>query len=188
EALLQKSKADLVKAKAAFESHAGAAKRRAGPRKEIASLRKSFERTQAQTNRDEAKAAQLQEVLHAAETSLSHTNIVSPLDGMVLARNVELGQPVAASSEKPLFVIAADLSLIHIDARIGAKDIGEIMLGSKAMFTVDVFPNRQFSGTVTQIRLSPDEHAATTGVVITAPNPDLLLKPGMAATIRITTK
>lgn len=188
EARLEKDKAHLAQAKAAFESHAGAAKRRAGPRKEIARLRKSFERTQAQTNRDEAKAAQLQEVLHAAETSLSHTNIVSPLDGMVLARNIELGQPVAASSEKPLFVIAADLSLIHIDAKIGAKDIGEIVLGSKATFTVDVFPNRQFSGTVTQIRLSPDEHAASTGVVITAPNPDFLLKPGMPATIRITTK
>jgi HlyD family secretion protein len=188
EARLEKDKADLSQAKAAFESHTGAAKRRAGSPKEIGRLRKSFERAQALTNRDEAKAAQLQEALHAAETSLSHTNIVSPLDGTVVGRNVELGQTVAASSETPLFVIAADVSLIYIDAKISAKDIGEIMVGSKATFTVDVFPNRQFSGTVTQIRLSPDEHAATTGVVITAPNPDLLLKPGMPATIRIMTK
>ena len=188
EARLEKDKADLSQAKAAFESHTGAAKRRASSRKEIDRSRNSFERVQAQTNRDEAKAAQLQEALHAAETSLSHTNIVSPLDGMVLVRNVQLGQPIAANSETPLFVIAADLSLIHIDAKISAKDVGEDMLGSKATFTVDVFPNRQFSGTVTQIRLSPDEHAATTGIVITGSNPDLLLKPGMPATIRITTK
>lgn len=188
EARLEKDKADLSQAKAAFESPTGAAKPRAGSRKEIDRLRKSFERAQAQTNRDEAKAAQLQEALHAAETSLSHTNIVSPLDGMVLARNVELGQPVAANSETALFVITADLSLIHIDAKISAKDVGEDMLGSKATFTVDVFPNRQFSGTVTQIRLSPDEHAATTGIVVTASNPDVLLRPGMPATIRITTK
>jgi HlyD family secretion protein len=135
EARLEKDKADLAQAKAAFESHAGAAKRRAGSRKEIDRFRKSFERAQARTNRDEAKAAQLQEALHAAETSLSHTNIVSPLDGMVLARNVELGQTVAASSETSLFIISADLSLIHIDAKISAKDIGEITFGSKATFT-----------------------------------------------------
>jgi HlyD family secretion protein len=187
EARLEKDKADLSQAKAAFESHTGAAKRRASSRKEINRLRKSFERAQAQMNRDEAKTVQLQEALHAAETSLNHTNIVSPLDGTVVARNVELGQTVAASSETPLFVIAADLSLIHIDAKISAKDIGEIMVGSKATFTVDVLPNRQFSGNVSQIRSSPDERAATT-VVITAPNPDFLLKPGMPATIRITTK
>jgi multidrug resistance efflux pump len=135
EARLEKDKADLAQAKAAFESHAGAAKRRAGSRKEIDRFRKSFERAQARTNRDEAKAAQLQEALHAAKTSLSHTNIVSPLDGMVLARNVELGQTVAASSETSLFIISADLSLIHIDAKISAKDIGEITFGSKATFT-----------------------------------------------------
>ena len=105
-----------------------------------------------------------------------------------MSRNVELGQTVMAGSETPpLFVIAADLSLVHIDATISAKDSGEVKPGDKATFTVEAFPNRQFSGTVTQIRPSPqtDEHAATTDVVISAPNPDLLLKPGMAATIRI---
>jgi HlyD family secretion protein len=70
---------------------------------------------------------------------------------------------------------------------INAKDMGEIVLGSKATFTVAAFPNRQFSGTVSQIRPAPqtDEHAVTTEIVVSVPNPDLLLKPGMQATIRI---
>jgi HlyD family secretion protein len=106
----------------------------------------------------------------------------------VVSRNVEMGQTVAADLETPpLFVIAADPTLTHIDAIISAKDIGDVKLGDKATFTVEAFPNRPFSSTVTQIRLSTQtyEHAATTDVVISAPNPDLLLEPGMAATIRI---
>jgi HlyD family secretion protein len=181
-------KADLAQAKAAFESHEALAKRPAIPRKAIDKSRKAFERAQTQTKRDEARVVQLQAALHAAETNLGYTNIASPIDGTVVSRNVEMGQTVAAGSETaPLFVIAADLTLTHIDAIIGAKDIGEVKLGDKATFTVEAFPNRQFSGTVTQIRPSPqtDEHVATYDVVISAPNPDLLLKPGMAATIRI---
>jgi HlyD family secretion protein len=112
----------------------------------------------------------------------------SAIDGTVVSRNLEKGQTVAADSETPpIFVIAADLTLTHIDATISAKDSGEVKLGDKATFTVEAFPNRTFSGAVTQIRPSPQthEHVATYDVVISAPNPDLLLKPGMAAMIRI---
>ena len=129
----------------------------------------------------------LQAALHAAETNLSYTDIVSPVDGTVVSRNLEMGQTVAAHKTPPLFVIAADLTLTRIDAIISAKESGEIKPGDKVTFTVEAFPNRTFSGAVTQIRPSRqiDEHASTTGVVISAPNPDRLLKPGMAATIRI---
>jgi HlyD family secretion protein len=138
------------------------------------------------SERDEARVAQLQAALHAVETNLGYTDIVSPIDGTVVSRNVESGQTVAADSP-PLFVIAADLTLTHIDVTISAKDSREIKLGDKATFTVEAFPNRTFSGTVTQIRPSPqtNEHVASYDVVISAPNPDLLLEPGMAATIRI---
>jgi HlyD family secretion protein len=98
-----------------------------------------------------------------------------------------MGQMVAAdSATPPHFVIAADLTLTHIDATISAKDSGEVKLGDKATFTVAAYPNRTFSGTVTHIQPSPQalDHAATY-VVISTPNPDLLLEPGMAATIRI---
>ena len=94
-----------------------------------------------------------------------------------------MGQTVSADSETlPLFVIAADLTLTHIDAIISAKDIGDVKLGDKVTFTVEAFPNRPFPGAVMQIRPSPQpyEHVATYDVVISAPNPD-----GMAATIRI---
>jgi cytochrome o ubiquinol oxidase subunit IV len=191
EAQLEKDKADLAKAKAAFESRSGAAKRGASSRKEIDRLRKSFESAQAQTNRDESKIAELQAALHAAETNLGHTDIVSPVDGVVLARNVELGQTVAANSDAPpLFVIAADLSFVHIEATLGADDSRKVTPGGKVSFTVEAIPNHLFVGTVTQIRPSQqnNEQAATTNVVITAPNPDLLLKPGMPAKIRMMTE
>jgi HlyD family secretion protein len=186
EARLEKDKADLAQAKAAFESHA--AKRPAISRKAIDKSRKSFERAQTQTKRDETRVAPLQAALHAAETNLGYTDIVSPIDGTVVSRNLEMGQIVAADSETPpLFVIAGDLNLTHIDAIISAKDSGEVKLGDKVTFTVEAFPNRTFSGAVTQIRPSRQAYAPVTtyDVVISAPKPDHLLEPGMAATIRI---
>ncbi|MGQ0444753.1 MAG: efflux RND transporter periplasmic adaptor subunit [Beijerinckiaceae bacterium] len=190
EARLEKDKADLAKANAAIESHEARAKRQSGSRKTIDRLRKSFERTQALANRDEARVAELQAALHAAETNLGFTDIVSPIDGTVVSRNVEPGQTVLANESPPLFVIAADPSLIHIDATISAKVGGEVKPGDKVTFSVEAFPNRPFSGVVTQIRPSPqtNKNAATYDVVISAPNPDLLLEPGMAATIRIATE
>ncbi|MGH6813946.1 MAG: efflux RND transporter periplasmic adaptor subunit, partial [Methylocella sp.] len=187
-ARLEKDKANLAQAKAAFESHEALPKRPAISRKAIDKSRKAFERAQTQIKRDEARVAELQAALHAAEINLGYTDIVSPIDGTVISRNVELGQTVVADSERPpLFVIAADLTLTHIDAIISSKDIGDVKLGDKVTFTVEAFPNRTFSGTVTQIRPSPQTyaHVATYDVVIGAPNPGLLLEPGMAATIRI---
>jgi cytochrome o ubiquinol oxidase subunit IV len=189
EARLEKDKAVLAQAKAAFESHEAPAKRPAISRKAIDKSRKAFERAQTQTKRAEARVAQLHAALHAAETNLGFTDIVSPIDGTVVSRNVEMGQTVAADSPR-LFVVAADLTLTHIDAIVSAEDIGEVKLGDKATFTVEAFPNRTFSGAVMQIRPSPQtyEHVATYDVVISAPNPDLLLEPGMAATISIVIK
>jgi len=188
EARLEKDKADLAHAKAAFESHEAPAKRRTSSPKAIDKSRKAFERAQTQTERDEARVAELQAALHAAETNLSETDIVSPIDGTVVSRSVEVGQTVATDSETPpLFVIAADPTLTHIDAIISAKDSSEVKLGDIVSFTVEAYPNRKFSGTVTQIRPSAQTHepAATYDIVISAPNTDLLLESGMAATIRI---
>jgi HlyD family secretion protein len=187
-ARLEKDKADLAQAKAAVERQEALAKRRAISRKAIDKSRKAFERAQSQTKRDEARVAELQAALHAAETNLGYTDIVSPIDGTVVSRNVEVGQRVAADSETPpLFVIAADLTLTHIDAIISERDIGEVKLGDKASISVASFPNHLFTGEVTQIRHSPQTHedVATYDVVISAPNPDLLLEAGMTATIRI---
>ncbi|HVA13908.1 MAG TPA: efflux RND transporter periplasmic adaptor subunit, partial [Stellaceae bacterium] len=103
-------------------------------------------------------------------------------------RDVEIGQTVAANLEMPpLFLIAADLTVIHVGANVGEKDISEVKPGDKASFTVEAFPNRLFTGEVTQIRPSPQsiKPAPTYDIVIRAPNPDLLLEPGMIATTSI---
>jgi cytochrome o ubiquinol oxidase subunit IV len=187
EVQLEKDKAKLALAKSALEHQEALAKRRAISRRVLDKSRKSFERAQAETERAEAKVAGLQAALRAAETSLGSTDIVLPFDGTVVSRNVELGQTVKAGSKTPLFVIAEDPTSIHIDTTISAKDSAGVRLGSKATFTVPAFPKRQFFGTVTQVRPSrqTNEPATTTEAVISAPNPDRLLKPGMPATIRI---
>jgi HlyD family secretion protein len=105
----------------------------------------------------------------------------------VVSRNVELDQTVAVGAETPLFLVAADLTVMQVNANLSEKDIGEIRLGDNAAVTVQAFPNRSFAGEVTQIGRSPTtiQNVLTYNAVVSVPNPDLLLKPGMSATIRI---
>jgi RND family efflux transporter MFP subunit len=184
----EKDKTDLAHAKAAFERHEARSKRRAISRKALDNSHRTYEQAQTQTKLDEATVAELQAALHAAETNLGDTDIVSPIDGTVVSRNVAIGQIVAVGSETaPLFLVAADLTVLHVDANVRKNDIGEVNLGDKATFTVGPFANRLFAGEVTQIGPSPQtiENVVTYDVVITASNPDLLVEPGMTATIRI---
>ncbi len=137
---------------------------------------------------DEATVAELQAALHAAETNLGDTDIIAPIDGTIVSRNGKIGQTVAAGAETPpLFLIAADLSVMQVNGKVSEDAVGEIKLGDKASFTVNSFPDRSFSGEVTHIGPSPQtiQNAATYDVVITASNPELLLKPGMTAAIKI---
>jgi RND family efflux transporter MFP subunit len=185
---LEADKAELDRARRALESHEAQAKHGASSKKAVNKSRKSFERAQTQTTRDEASVAAFQAAVNIAETNLASTDIVSPLDGKVLSRNVERRQAVTPDAETPpLFVIAADLALTNIDVIVSAKDAGEVKLGDKATFTVEDFPNRFFYGAVTQIRPSPQnsQNVSNYHVFISAPNPDLLLRPGMAATVKI---
>ena len=185
---LQKDKADLAHKKAAFERHEALSKRRAVSRKALDNSRRAYEQAQTQTKLDEATITQLQAALHAAENNLGYTNIVSPIDGTVVSRNVAIGQMVAAGSETaPLFLVAADLTVIRVDANVSENDTSEVKLGDKATFTVNSFPNRPFAGEVTQIgpSLQAIQNLVTYDVVITASNPDRLLEPGMTTTIKI---
>ena len=187
-ARVENDKANLAQAQEAFEHTQIRAKRRAITRKALDNSRKAHEQAQTQIKRDEATVAQLETALHAAEIKLGDTEIVSPIDGTVVSRNVEVGQTVASGSETPpLFLVAADLTVIHVDANAVEKDIGEVKPGDKASFTVEAYPNRRFAGEVTQVRPSPPtiENVATYDVVISAPNLDVLLEPGMMATISI---
>jgi RND family efflux transporter MFP subunit len=152
----EKDKADLAQAKAAFEHYEALAKRRAISQKAIEKARKAYEQAQARTKREEATIGQLQAALDTAEIDLGSTEVVSPNDGVVLSRNVKMGQTVAGGSEtSPLFLVAADLTVIHVDAEVSEKDIGEVKQGDKATFTVEAFPNRPFAGEVAQIRQLP---------------------------------
>ena len=104
------------------------------PEKRLTNSRKAYEQAQTQIKRDEATVAQLETALHAAEINLGDTEIVSPIDGTVVSRNVEVGQTVAAGSETPpLFLVAADLTVIHVDANVGEKDIGEVKPGGQGL-------------------------------------------------------
>lgn len=116
--------------------------------------------------------------------NLSYARIYSPIDGTVLDRAVEVGQTVAASFNTPtLFTIANDLTQMRVEAKVDEADIGQLVNGQRVEFTVDAFPARKFSGNVTEIRLQPvtSNNVVTYTVVIGAPNPENILKPGMTA-------
>jgi HlyD family secretion protein len=126
-----------------------------------------------------------------AQKNLSYSDIYSPIDGVVLNRNVSIGQTVAASFSTPtLFIIAKDITKMEVEANVDEADIGDVKAGNRASFTVDAFINDQFGGKVTEIRLHPTVSANVVNytTIINAPNDDMKLKPGMTANIIIYTK
>jgi len=150
--------------------------------------RSDYEEAAAQVELDKATIEQRQAALNGAEINLAYTNIVSPVNGTVVARNITTGQTVAASFQTPtLFLIATDLTSMQVDVNVSESDIGGVAGGDRATFTVEAFPNRVFEGQVTQVRQAPQtvQNVVTYDVVIGASNPELLLKPGMTATVRI---
>ena len=188
EVRLEKEKRDFAHAKAAFERASWRSKRRAISRKALDNSRRAYEQTQRQMKLDGATFAELEAALHAGEINLGYTDIASPIDGAVVSRNAAIGETVPAGSEMaPLFLVAADLTVIRVDANVSKNDIDELKLGDNASFTVKSFPNRPFTGEVTQIGPSPqtNQNTLANDIVITASNPELLLKPGMTATIKI---
>ncbi|MCR5395695.1 MAG: efflux RND transporter periplasmic adaptor subunit [Bacteroidales bacterium] len=141
---------------------------------------------------DQAKAAcQAQQLsVDEAKTNLGYATITSPIDGVILSREVEQGQTVAASMTTPtLFIIAQDLTDMRVIADVDEADIGGVKEGQRVTFTVDAYPNDTFEGTVTQVRqeATTESNVVTYEVVIAAPNPDLKLKPGLTASVNIYT-
>ncbi|WP_246703423.1 efflux RND transporter periplasmic adaptor subunit [Rhizobium sp. P28RR-XV] len=144
----------------------------------------------AQVGVDQATIEQRKAALSAARINLDYTNIKSPVDGVVVSRNVTQGQTVAASFQTPtLFLIATDLTRMQVDTNISESDIGGLKNGQAATFTVDAFPDRVLNGIVTQIRQSPQtvQNVVTFDAVVTIDNADLRLKPGMTASLNIVT-
>ncbi len=131
-----------------------------------------------------------QESVNKAQTNLNYATITSPIDGIVISKDVEEGQTVASSFETPtLFTIAKDLTDMRVIADVDEADIGSVREGQRVTFTVDAYPNETFSGTVTQVRqnATTTDNVVTYEVAISAPNPDLKLKPGLTANVTIYT-
>ena len=154
----------------------------------LAGSRAAVNMADADIAQAEAQVAQKEANLNIAETDLKNTVIRSPVDGVVIARSIDVGQTVAASLQAPtLFTIAQDLRQMQVEASIDEADIGQIMPGQRAAFTVDSFAGREFEGNVTQVRKAPLEvqNVVTYTVVISAANEDLRLLPGMTANVQI---
>lgn len=187
-AQLLKDQAALAYAKVNNERNAMLVKSNAVSQDAADNARSNFEQAQAQLAYDQATIEQRQAELDAAQVNLDYTNIVSPVDGTVVSRNITIGQTVAASFQTPtLFLIASDLTRMQVDTNVSEGDIGGIKLDDKVLFSVDAFPNRTFEGKVTQIRQSPQtvQNVVTYDVVVSVDNKDLALKPGMTAAARV---
>jgi HlyD family secretion protein len=149
-----------------------------------------YHQGQAQVLLDRATIQQREAELAGAQVNLDYTNIISPVDGTVVSRNVTQGQTVAASLQTPtLFLIATDLTKMEVDTNVSESDIGTVKEKNPATFTVDAYPGHPFEGSVVQVRQAPQtlQNVVTFDVVVGVANPDLLLMPGMTATTRITT-
>ncbi len=187
-AQLAKDEANLTYAKLALGRAATLLPTHAVSQDAYDSAKSTYDQALAQITFDEATVQQRQASLDAAQVNLDYTDIVSPVDGTVVSRNVTMGQTVAASFQTPtLFLIATDLERMQVDANVSESDIGGIKLGNKASFTVDAYPKRTFEGTVSQVRQSPQtvQNVVTYDIVISVSNSDLTLMPGMTAASRI---
>ena len=149
-----------------------------------------FESARLQYEQSKQQVAQSRESVQRAQTNLGYATITSPIDGVVLSKAVEEGQTVAASFNTPeLFTIAQDLTNMRVIADIDEADIGGVKEGQRVTFTVDAFPDDKFEGAVTQVRqqATTESNVVTYEVVISAPNNDLKLKPGLTANVTIFT-
>src|SRR5205814_2688116 len=149
----------------------------------------AVQQSQAQVQAAEAQVQQATAALQLAEVNLAHTTITSPIDGIVVSRDVNVGQTVAASLSAPtLFTIANDLTKMQVIANIDQADIGLVENAKSVRFSVDAFPGKDFDGKIEQMRLNPQtvQNVVTYNVVIDVDNPEQKLKPGMTANLRVT--
>jgi HlyD family secretion protein len=190
QAQLQKDQASLAYAKTNYARDQGLVGRGIVSQDAVDNDKSAYDQGMAQVKLDEASVLQHQAALQAAQVNLDYTNIVSPVDGTVVARNVDVGQTVAASFQTPtLFLIAQDLTKMQVDTNVSESDIGRVRVGQPASFSVLAFPNTTFQGRVSQVREAPItvQNVVTYDAVISVSNPKLLLLPGMTANARIIT-
>jgi HlyD family secretion protein len=160
------------------------------PRQDVDNARSTYRVAETSLTGAKAQLTQADAALTQAKVNLSHTVITSPTDGIVLSRNVEVGQTVSAGLQAPtLFVIARDLTRLELQARVDESDVGGVKTGATVTFTVDAYPRRRFNGQVRLVRLQPVtvQNVVTYTTIIDVPNDDGQLKPGMTSTVSIET-
>ena len=189
-AQLVKDQASLAYAKVNYERDRGLVARGIVSQDTVDSDKSAYDQAIAQVKLDEATIEQRKAALAGAQVNLDYTDIVSPVDGVVVSRNVDVGQTVAASFQTPtLFLIAKDLTKMQVDTNVSESDIGRVKLGDRATFSVEAYPQKAFEGRVTQVRKAPItvQNVVTYDAVISVDNSDLLLLPGMTANAKIVT-
>jgi HlyD family secretion protein len=185
-----KDRANLAYQKVTYERDQKLVKENVISQDQVDSQRSTYEQAVAQVALDQALIQQQEANLRAAQVNLNYTDIVSPVDGTVVSRNVDVGQTVAASYQTPiLFLIAKDLTKMQVDTNVSESDIGGVSIGQHASFKVDAFPDRDFDGVIGQVRQAPItvQNVVTYDVVVNVDNPELMLKPGMTANVTIVT-
>jgi HlyD family secretion protein len=190
-----RSQADLDRLKVSLEdariklkrTESLAARQLVSPQ-ELEAAQVAVRSAEAQIKSSEASLTQSKASLNQSEVNLQHTVIEAPIDGIVISRNVDVGQTVAASMNAPtLFIIAEDLTKMQVNANVDESDVGRIRAGQVVKFRVDAYPLEEFTGTVSQVRLQPivTQNVVTYATVIDVPNQQLKLKPGMTANVTI---
>jgi len=181
---LVKAKVQAVDARRQYVRQQGLAERKLNAQADLDTAQANADAADANVKASEGAVAQARAGLRQAEVNLAYTDIISPTNGTVISRNVDVGQTVAASLQAPtLFVIAEDLSKMQVDTSVAESDIGRLQPGMPATFTVDAYPSEVFRGTVRQIRKAPQtvQNVVTYDAVIDVANPEFKLMPGMTA-------
>lgn len=183
---LAKSEVSVVDAKRTLERNKELKKRDLIAQSDLDASQTAYDAAAAQLNVNKAQVEQAQAALNQADVDLNNTVIRSPVDGIVVSRNIDVGQTVAASLQAPtLFLIANDLSKMQVDTNVSEGDVGNVWVDQDVNFTVDAYPTRRFKGKVLQVRNAAVmvQNVVTYDAVIGVDNQEMLLKPGMTANV-----
>ena len=196
-ASMNSAEADLANREATLEMSAKTLRRYKNlyarsfiPKADLDQAEADYKSNLAQVNAAKARISQTRAQYNQSLVNLNYTKITAPVSGMIISREIDLGQPVAASFQAPeLFTIAQDLEKMQIEVNVSEADIGDVKEGQDVTYTLDGYPNSVFNGKVTQVRISPTtvSNVVTYSVIVTVDNKDLKLKPGMTANVSIIT-
>ena len=187
QASMAKSKVAVEDAERTLKRSKELKQRELVPQSELDAAQAAYDVARSQLNVSQAQVGQAQAAMNQASIDLGYTVIRSPVDGMVISRNVDVGQTVAASLQAPtLFTIANDLTKMEVHTNVDEADVGNIREGQDVSFTVDAHPNRRFRGKVHQVRNAPQiiQNVVTYDAVVRINNKEFLLKPGMTANVQ----